>query len=148
MILHVLVTETLLYSLRHNRLVWILCLWVGLGLTACTPENFAPIPSQNWQGIDVRIETHPAPPVQGMNEIWVMLTDDRRRPVFDALVNLRATSVQDWQQGIQDGHTGVFRRAILVSDPQRQKIEVKLTRRGQEAILAFPMVGTPANSVQ
>ena len=132
----------------RKRLLWEAYLLAFLGLGACTPENFAPIPSQTWQGVDVQIETRPSPPVQGMNEMWVMLTDDHHRPVFDVIVNLRATSIQEWQQGIQDGRTGVFRRAIRITDPQQQKIEVKLTRRGQEAILEFPMTGTSAISNQ
>lgn len=130
----------------RKSLVWQICVSVFLGLGACTPKNFAPIPSQTWQGVNVQIETRPSPPVQGMNEMWVMLTDDRHRPVFDVIVNLRATSIQEWQQGIQDGRTGVFRRAIRITDPQQQKIEVRLTRRGQETVLEFPMVGTAADS--
>lgn len=103
----------------------------------CTPDNYSAIPIQTWQGIDVLVETRPTPPTPGMNEIWVILTDAGKHPIPDVIVYLKATGASEWIQAIQDGHTGVFRRAIHIAEPTRQRIEIKLERRGVEGLLAF-----------
>lgn len=113
-----------------------------LFLLGCTPNNYSAIPIQTWQGIEVLVETRPAPPTPGMNEVWVILTDTEKRPIPDAIVNIRATSASEWKQGIQDGHTGVFRRAIRIADPAHQRIEIKLERKGVVGLLEFTTAAT------
>lgn len=113
-----------------------------LFLLGCTPDNYSAIPIQTWQGIDVLVETRPSPPTPGMNEAWVILTDAGKRPVPDAIVYIRATGASEWKQGIQDGHTGVFRRAIHIAEPARQRVEIKLVRRGVEGLLEFSTAAT------
>ncbi len=94
------------------------------------------IPSQKWRDITVRIESRPAPPVAGMNEFWVILNDARGIPVPNAVVSVRAASAT-WSQAIQDGHTGVYRRAIRVEDPIRQPLVVQLRVGKEQAELTF-----------
>jgi len=69
-----------------------------------------------------------------------VVSDSRRRPVHDLIVSLRTSDDQKWRQAIQDGRTGVYRRAVRVDDPRTQVLQVKLQRRnGEEALLRFPI---------
>lgn len=116
--------------------VWLLLpTWL---LAGCAPENLRTLPEQQWQDITVHIEARPTPLEPGTSEFWVILNDPRGLPVFDVMVNLRADA-GDWQQAIQDGHTGVYRRAVLVKDPANASLTVRLRRREQSGELVYPL---------
>ena len=108
-------------------------------LTACG-DGRGTLPAQQWGKNVVQVEVRPSVPRVGMNEFLVVVSDARRRPVYDLIVSLRTGDDQKWRQAIQDGRTGVYRRAVRVDDPRTQVLQVKLQRRnGEETILRFPI---------
>lgn len=114
---------------------------LALLLAACgAPEEQYRIPAQQWDDVVIRVESQPAPVVTGMNEFLVLATLERGKPVHDLIVSLRAGEAQPWQQGIQDGHSGVYRKAINVP-PGVTELQVQLRRKRaeNEVVLNFPL---------
>lgn len=110
-------------------------------LAGCSPEQYTPIPQQVWKNVTVRVETRPAPVRAGMNEIWIITNDDTRRPVHDLIVTLGVSgSDAELVQAIQDGLTGVYRRAVAVRDPGRQRLIVRLQQQSEVGELHFPLI--------
>jgi hypothetical protein len=110
------------------------------GLTACNDENEPPpIPLQHWKEMDVRIETHPNPPLAGMSEIVVIVTGVRGRPVHDLIVSLRADDSAPWVQTIQDGYIGVYRRGVSVGFGESAVLQVRLQHGEEQQVLFFPL---------
>lgn len=123
--------------------IWLLLMaWILVG---CAPENSPTLPDQQWQDVTVHIEARPTPLKSGTSEFWVILNDPRGLPVFDVMVNLRADA-GGWQQAIQDGHTGVYRRAVLVKDPASANLTVRLRRREQAGDLIYPLAPIAASA--
>lgn len=123
----------------------ILLLVIAWLLVGCAPEYSPTLPDQQWQDITVHIEARPTPLQPGTSEFWVILNDPRGLPVFDVIVNLRADA-GEWQQAIQDGHTGVYRRAVLVKDPPTANLTVRLRRREQAGELVYPLAPIAVNA--
>lgn len=113
--------------------------FAAMGLLACGEGNQASvIPSQHWQEMDVRIETHPNPPVAGMLEVVVIVTGPRGRPIHDLIISMRGGDALPWVQTIQDGHMGVYRRAVDVGGGDAAALQVRLQRGDEQKILLFP----------
>ena len=108
-------------------------------LSACGGEQGVDIPAQEWQGIEVSVESHPSPPTAGMNEFVVMATGEHHRPIGDLVVSLRTDDHDAWTQAIQDGQLGVYRRAAEVAPGTRDVLQVQIRRNGVESILRFPL---------
>ncbi len=122
--------------MKALTVIWLLT--VAL-LVACG-NGRGTLPAQKWGENIVQVEVRPSTPRVGMNEFLVVVSDARRRPVHDLIVSLRAGDDQKWRQAIQDGRTGVYRRAVRVDDPRTQILQVKLQRRnGEETLLRFPI---------
>lgn len=101
------------------------------------PDTAGP-PPQQWGNVGIMIETRPLPPRAGMNEFLVIGTEARGKPAWNMMVMLRTNTNDGWRQAIQDGESGVYRKALaLESGPQ--SLYVKLQRRGEEAVLEFPL---------
>lgn len=110
-----------------------------LMLAACGGGGASTIPAQKWEGMDVRVESRPSPPREGMNEFLVMVTGERGRPAYDLIVSLRTDDHDAWTQAIQDGQLGIFRRAVEVAPGKRSVLQVQIRRRGEESVLLFPL---------
>ena len=111
-----------------------------ISLAACNDANEPPpIPSQHWKEMDVRIETHPNPPLAGMSEIVVIVTGMRGRPVHDLIVSLRSDDSSQWVQTIQDGYIGVYRRGVSVGFGESAVLQVRLQQGGEQQVLLFPL---------
>ena len=118
--------------------------WVALCavlLSGCSaPEELLRIAPQKLGDAIVEIQTRPAPVAGGKSEFMVIMTTERGRPVPDYIVSLRADSSHRWQQGIQDGLSGVYRKAVAVPASATHlyvKFRKKLTE--DEAVLEFPL---------
>lgn len=108
--------------------------WLAAG---CSNGDSA-VPSQRWGDVIVQVETRPFPVETGMNEVLVIATDERGRPASELRVSARADDSEQWKQLIQDGLSGVYRRAVLIrSDTQRLQIELREGERAQ--VLYFPL---------
>lgn len=112
-----------------------------LSLTGCdsSTESQAPLPTQHWQDLNIQVESRPSPPVNGINEIWVLITDARGNPAWDCLVFIRSSSQDPWKQAIQDGRVAVYRRAVLLDDNQHTNLQVQIKRNAKEGKLNFPL---------
>ena len=106
-------------------------------LFACGAER-SRLPTQEWQDVVVGVETRPAPVVIGMNEFLVSATRKTGGAEYDLLVFIRMHESEPWTQSIQDGRTGVYRRAIAVGAVP-QTLQVRVKRAGQETVLMFPL---------
>jgi hypothetical protein len=116
-----------------------LCLF-ATGLVACNngSESFT-IPVQHWKDKDVRIETHPNPPLAGMSEIVVIVTGPHGKPTENLTVSLRGNEAMPWVQAIQDGFIGVYRRAVDIGDGETVVLQVRLQQGAEQKILLFPL---------
>ncbi len=103
------------------------------------------LPVQEWQGVTIGVETRPAPVVVGMNEFLVSGTRPTRRAAPDLLVSIRMRDEEPWVQSIQDGHTGVYRRALKVGDGP-QTLQVHIKRGAEETVLFYPLPRAAATS--
>jgi len=110
---------------------------MALAMTGC-PGGAVISPSQQWEGMNFQIETRPPIVEPGMIEFLVLANRDRRR-AHDLVVNIRIGSTGRWVQAIQDGHVGVYRRAIRVNDPANDKLNVHVTWGDKETVLVFPL---------
>lgn len=129
--------------LMRIRLAVLLLLLLILG--GCADKQALRLGPQYWQGIEFVVETRPTPIREGMNEFIVIASREKGRPGVGLIVSIRVDDNAEWRQGIQDGYTGVYRRAIHVTDPQRDVLAVQVlnTKAGQgeeaETVLFFPL---------
>ena len=116
----------------------LLCLALPLG--ACD-EPVPVMPAQTWNGIRVEIETRPPQLGVGMNEFLIMATREKHHevPAHDLIVSLAINDDGHWEQAIQDGFVGVYRRALRVSDPAQDVLLVRLERGKDTGLLRFPL---------
>ena len=124
------------------RLFCLIALSVMLGSCGGAPESATPNPNtppQMWGDVEVIVETRPEIATVGMNEFLVMVTRKPRKPMFDMLVSIRMTESDPWRQAIQDGHVGVYRRSLQVTDPATQGVLVRLEHGDNKVELRFPL---------
>jgi len=120
---------------------------VGL-LSACADERAVVLGPQQWQDLGVKVETRPSPLRVGMNEFIVIASREEYKPGVGLIVMLRVNENGEWRQAIQDGFTGVYRRAVKVDDPQTQSLSVHIRRSKSEdeTTLLFPLNQRPDTS--
>ena len=99
------------------------------------------LPVQHWQDAVIGVETRPAPVVVGMNEFLISGTRPPRRAASDMLVFIRMSDNEPWVQSIQDGHTGIYRRALKVGEGP-QILQVRLRRGAEETVLHYSLPRT------
>lgn len=109
-------------------------------LAACSDPGNAPVvPPQTWEGVEFSIETRPLVPIRGMNEFLILATEKPRKPATDMIVSIRMAEGEPWRQAIQDGHVGVYRRALLIGDEAKPVLQLYVKRGGKEGMLSFPL---------
>lgn len=121
-----------------NRFVLVACLLFIAALAGCS-EDVPRSPPQKWENLDVWIESRPPKIEPGMIEFLVIINRDGRKVASDVLVYLQIGEDGRWVQAIQDGHVGVYRRAMRVVDPNRDILNVQLKRGEQETVMHFPL---------
>lgn len=114
---------------------------LALLLLACgVPEYQYQIPAQKWEDIVIKVESQPAPVVVGMNEFLILATLERGKPVHELVIALRGGDAEPWQQAIQDGFSGVYRKAVIVPPGVDElQVQVRRKRTENEVVLYFPM---------
>jgi hypothetical protein len=123
-----------------KKFLAILLSFLAAGLAACN-DGSEPlsIPAQHWKETDVRIETHPNPPLAGMSEIVVIVTGPHGKPTQDLTISLRGNESMPWVQAIQDGFIGVYRRAVDIGDGEKVVLQVRLQQGTEQKVLLFPL---------
>jgi hypothetical protein len=129
-------------KIRINNLCTFLFL-LGM-LSACGGEQAADSPPQQWQNMEVRVESRPSPPRPGMNEFLVLVTNAHGRVDSDLIVSLRTSDQDPWKQAMQDGLMGVYRRAVEVAQGSRSVLQVQIKYNGKESELRFPLNVAPS----
>jgi len=110
-------------------------------LSACSsPDPRYQIPTQMWNGVVIEVQVMPTPVRPGMNEFLVLTTLERGKPVSDLIVSLRAEQNKEWQQMIQDGHSGVYRRALHLPGNPVLYVQLRKKRSEEAVVLEFPLV--------
>lgn len=128
---------------RSRRLTGWFCslclLLLFLSLPGCSDNGSAPgIPAQHWGDAEIDVQTRPMEVRPGMVEFLIIATTERGLPVHDMVVSVRMDKADPWSQTIQDGHSGVYRRAIWVAAGQ-DTLYLQL-RRGKEIdVLEFSL---------
>jgi hypothetical protein len=127
-------------KLLNNYLnAFVICICVS-SLGACSDGNEVnTIAIQHWKDADIRVETHPNPPLTGMSEIVIIITGPRGRPIPDLIVSIRGKETVPWVQAIQDGMIGVYRRAIDIGEGDVVQLQVRLHHGTEEKVLIFPL---------
>jgi len=108
-------------------------------LVGCSSEEVPVWPSQTWKGVQVAIESRPTRITAGMTEFLVLANVGTGGPAHDLMVSLRIGDEGRWIQAIQDGHVGVYRRALVVTDPKAEVLAVYLRKGSDETVLHFPL---------
>jgi hypothetical protein len=119
----------------------LLLILVPLLLLACTTKEDVRLGPQVWNGVSFIVESRPSPIRQGMNEFIVIASKDNVRPGVDLVISMRTNDQDKWRQAIQDGFSGVYRRAVLVRDPQNDVLQVHIrqSKAKEETVLHFPL---------
>lgn len=117
-------------------------LLAALLLVACSGSSFAPYPPQVFEDVIIEVETRPARVEEGMIEFLVIATRQPRRPAHNLLIHISIDDTGVWQQAIQDGHMGVYRRALAVTDPVNNVLNVRIRYDDRERTLHFPLAQT------
>ncbi|MDH5378940.1 MAG: hypothetical protein OEX00_11500 [Gammaproteobacteria bacterium] len=92
-----------------------------------------------WKDYDIFFETRPPEMKPGMMEFLVVINEKSKRPASSFLVSLRIGETGKWSQAIQDGLTGVYRRAINVRNPDKDVLFVHLKGKEDETVISFPL---------
>jgi hypothetical protein len=122
--------------------LFIIILW----LSACADDQAVRLGPKTWNDLKFVVETRPSPVRVGMNEFIVIASRGNVNPGYDLVVSLRVDEKVEWKQAIQDGYTGVYRRAIRINNPLSDILSVQIRQakkddEGNEAetILYFPL---------
>ena len=115
-------------------------LWIVVLISACGKSVENPIAPQEWDGVVFDVQTRPAVIKGGMIEFLILATEKSGRPVRNLVISLRMDEADEWRQAIQDGHSGVYRRALNVT-PSATSLSVNVRRKKteDEAELLFPL---------
>ena len=108
------------------------CLW------GCGSDASDTLGRQRLGDVVIEVQCRPAPVTVGMNEFLVMATDVRGAPAHNLLVDLRMKDDEVWRQAIQDGFSGVYRKALGVGSLHDQ-LRVRIKRDGTETEFRFPL---------
>lgn len=111
---------------------------LSLVLWGCGSDAADTLGQQQLGDVVIEVQCRPAPVTIGMNEFLVMATDVHGAPVHDLLVDLRMKDDEVWRQAIQDGFSGVYRKALGVASLQ-DRLRVRIKRDGTETELRFPL---------
>ncbi|MBL1261421.1 MAG: hypothetical protein COB33_012920 [Thiotrichaceae bacterium] len=119
-----------------------LLLVLPLLLVGCVGgENTMALPTKKWDDIHITVQTRPPKVKAGMVEFMVLAAIKGRKPENELVVSLRMEGSKKWNQAIQDGFLGVYRRVVLVRDPTKDVLAVRLRvkKSDKEKILYFPL---------
>jgi hypothetical protein len=117
--------------MRENnqiKIISIFSFWLLLliGTSGCNSSVAYILPPQIWNDTEFLVEIGSGGPRKGMNEFLVIVTQTDRVPGYTYIITIKTKASKKWSQMIQDGHSGVYRRAIAVMDPENDVLVVQL----------------------
>ena len=121
--------------------IWFFTL-VILVVSACGRGNAYILPPQSWNDTEFMVEIRPGAPQKGMNEFVVISTQTDGVPGYNYIVTIKTDQNDRASQMIQDGHSGVYRRAIAVRDPLNEVLIVQIVHKEKPELkteLRYPL---------
>jgi hypothetical protein len=118
---------------------YLIVLLLCLGLWGCGDDVPDTLGQQRLGDMVIEVQCRPMPVTVGMNEFLVLATDVHGAPIHDILVDLRMRDADTWQQAIQDGFSGVYRKALGVGSLTEQ-LQVRVKRGNKIIELRFPLI--------
>ncbi len=94
--------------------------------------------SVNWRDLQVHVESRSYGPTPELQELLVFVNRNGSLPAWDCRVDLRTSDADPWKQAIEDGHVGVYRRAVKV-DGEHSVLQVRIHTEDNETVLRFPL---------
>jgi hypothetical protein len=114
-------------KIKYQRLLKALVVWVVLtAINGCGKGDAYILVPQQWDDVEFVVEIRPGAPRVGMNEFVVIATHSSGVPGYQYVLSIKMNSDERWVQMIQDGHSGVYRRAIAVKDPANGILNVQI----------------------
>lgn len=122
---------------KHTHPLWtpVMCL-ILFGCSSAGPSNF---PAAQWEDITIEVQTRPTKIEQGMIEFLIIATRPPSRPVHNLLITISLDDSGNWIQAIQDGHMGVYRRSLMITNPKNNVLNVRIQYDNREATFHFPL---------
>lgn len=111
-------------------------------VSACGRGEAYLLPPQTWNNTEFMVEIRPGAPSKGMNEFVVLSTQTDGVPGYNYIITLSTDLNDKASQMIQDGRSGVYRRAIEVTDPLNEVLIVHIADKkevGSQTELRFPL---------
>lgn len=135
--------KNMLKSNCLKKLYWLIIVVLLItALAGCGRSDAYILMPQRWNDTEFLVEIRPGAPTRGMNEFVVVATDSNGVPGYEYVVSIKMNTAKNWQQMIQDGHSGVYRRAIAVDDPEKGVLMVQVRHKREEnkqVSLSFPL---------
>ena len=126
---------------RHPAYIFVLLL--VLVASGCGKGQAYLLSEQHWRDVSFFVEVRPNPPKPGSNEFLVVATHSDGKPAYEYVISIKSNATSIWTQTIQDGHSGVFRRAIKIGDIDTEVLQVQLQStdpaKPGETVLRFPI---------
>ena len=100
------------------------------------------LPHQTWNKTEFVVEVRPGAPRVGMNEFVVIATQLDGVPGYNYVITIKTNLNANASQMIQDGHSGVYRRAIEIKDPANEVLLVDIVQKPGSDLkteLRFPL---------
>lgn len=110
-----------------------------LFICSCSNEDAYILGPQLYKDVEVIVDIRPGVPRVGMNEFIVVATNKDQRPAHEFIISIKLKGADEWHQSIQDGHSGVYRRALRVNDPVNDVLQVQLQNGDDIGLLSFPL---------
>lgn len=107
--------------------------------SACTNEAAYILGPQYYKDVEVIVDIRPGAPRVGMNEFIIVTTHKDKRPAYEYVISIKLKNGNEWHQSIQDGHSGVYRRALRINDPANDTLIVQLALGDEAGELSFPL---------
>ena len=135
--------------MKKNFLLLLATLFLLSGVLSCTTE-IPTTPIKKWDEYTFRLEARPPIVEKGMMEFLTLSDFEGNLRGWDLIVYYRMGPTGRWVQAIQDGHTGVYRRALMVNDPETDVLYVHIKKNQtlqqkkenvprKETVLEFPL---------
>ena len=97
-----------------------------VALSGCGRSAAYLLPPQIWNNTEFLVEIRPGAPRKGMNEFVVISTQTDGVPGYEYIITIKTDSSDKSSQMIQDGHSGVYRRALEIKDPANETLIVQI----------------------
>jgi len=106
------------------KIVW--AIYFLATLSGCGRGDAYILPHQTWNKTEFVVEIRPGAPSVGMNEFVLIATQLDGAPAYNFIISIKTNLNDKLSQMIQDGHSGVYRRAIEIKDPAKEVLIVDI----------------------